>query len=88
MTHYIFITWREGRSTIESLDKSDFDAMRRGMIDEGFHNIHIEWYEPGDSDLPDHVLVFAYWEDPDSAPDYGQLQIMGSEAVISNRASA
>ena len=85
ITHYILVTWREDEASIQSLNKNDFEAMRRGMIDEGFSNLQIEWYEPGSLQLPDRILVFVYWEDPDTAPDYDQVKTWGSETVESHR---
>ena len=85
ITYYIVVTWREGESSIQSLDKNEFEAMRRGMIDEGFSNLQVEWYESGNLQLPDRILVFVYWEDPDSAPEYDQVRKWGSETAKSHR---
>lgn len=84
-TYHIIVTWREGDSSIQSLNKDDFESMRRGMIDGGFNNLQIEWYESGNLHLPDRVLVFVYWENPDTAPDYEQVRKWGREMAESHR---
>ncbi len=85
ITYCIFVTWREGEaSIIQSLNEDDFEAMRRGMIDEGFSNLLTEWYEPGSMQLPDRILVFVYWEAPDSAPDYDLVRKWGNKMIKQN----
>jgi hypothetical protein len=75
---YVFVTWRERKASIQSLNDKDFEAMRRGMIDEGFSNLQVEWYESGNLRLPDR-------EDPDTAPEYSQVKEWGSEVARSHR---
>ena len=55
--------------------------MRQNMIDDGFDNLQTEWYQKGKAQLPDLLLVFVYWEDPDTAPEYQQIHKWGSESV-------
>jgi hypothetical protein len=82
--YYIVVTWREGESSIDSLNKDEFEIMRRNMIDDGFDNLQIEWYESGILPLPDRILVFVYWEDPDIAPEYKQVRKWGVEVAKSH----
>ena len=82
---YVFVTWREHKASIQSLNGKDFEAMRRGMIDEGFSNLQVEWYERGSLRLPDRIVTFVYWEDPDTAPEYSQVKAWGSEVARSHR---
>jgi hypothetical protein len=84
-TQYVFVTWREREASIQCLNEKDFEAMRRAMIDEGFRNLQSEWYEPGNLRLPDRIVVFVYWEDPDTAPEYIHVKEWGSEVAGSNR---
>ncbi len=84
VTYYIFITWRDGKATIQLLNKDDFEAMKSGMINGGFSNLQTEWYESGPLSLPDRILIFVYWEDPDTAPGCDQVRTWGSEAAKSH----
>lgn len=79
ISHHIVVTWRESEATIQSLEKPEFDAMSRAMIDDGFCNLLVEWYESRGAELPDKISVFVYWEAPDTAPDYAQVRRWGSE---------
>ena len=83
--HYVFVTWRECKASAQSLNDTDFEAMRRGMIDEGFSNLQAEWYETGNLRLPDRIVLFVYWEDPDTAPEYSQVKEWGSAVAQSYR---
>lgn len=82
---YIAVTWREGESSIQCLESEDFETFRRNMIDDGFENQQVEWYEPGQNTLPDRVIVFVYWEYPDLAPSYDQVRKWGFQAAKDNR---
>ncbi len=84
--YYIVATWREGESSIDLLSKEDFEIMRRNMIDDGFDNLQIEWYESGSLALPDRFSVFVYWEAPDIAPEYKEVRKWGLEAAKSYHA--
>jgi len=80
---HIVVTWREEESSSQALTENDFEIMRRNMIDDGFDNLQIEWYEIGNLSLPDRIVVFVYWEYPDTAPSYEQVRSWGSEIVAS-----
>lgn len=82
--YHIVVAWREKESSFQALEKSDFEIMRRNMIDDGFDNLQVEWYENGNLSLPDRIVVFVYWEDPDTAPGYEQVRNWGLEIVASN----
>jgi hypothetical protein len=84
ITYHIMISWRDGEALVQSLSEKDFEAMRRRMIDEGFSNLQCEWYESGSQDLPDRIVVFVYWEEPDNPPEYSQVQGWGREAASSH----
>lgn len=83
--HHVFVTLRDGKASIQSLNDKDFEAMRRSMIDEGFNNLQAEWYESGAFERPNQIVTFVYWEYPDKAPEYNQLKVWGSEAARSQR---
>lgn len=79
----IVVAWREGESSPRLLDKNDFELMSRNMIDDGFDNLQVEFYEAGNLKLPDRIVVFVYWEDPDIAPGYEQVRKWGLDFVAS-----
>jgi hypothetical protein len=81
--YYIVVAWREGDASLQALNQNDFGIMRRNMIDDGFDNLQVEWYETGKLALPDRIVVFVYWEEPDTAPDYEQVRNWGIEIVSS-----
>ncbi len=84
-TQYVFVEWRESKASIQSLNDEDFEVMRRRMVDEGFRNLQVEWYETGNLRLPNRIVTFVYWEDPDIAPEYSQVREWGSEVARSHR---
>lgn len=85
MTYNIIVTWRETETSFDSLDKDDFETTSRNMINDGFDNLRIEWYEKGDLSLPDLITVFVYWEDPDVAPEYELVRKWGRKFLESLR---
>ncbi len=81
--YFIVAAWREGDVDIRSVQEERFLFARRAWIGQGYRNLQSEWFVRRNSDdpKPDHVRLFAYWEDPDEPPHLDQLYEWGQIGV-------
>ena len=80
--YFVIAAWREGDVEITSVQEEQFVVARRAWIGQGYRNLQSEWFvRSGPDRKPDQVHLFAYWEDPDEAPQLDQLYKWGTAGM-------